>query len=93
LGVGVFHVLQPADRALYAATLATVTRTGGTAFIVAWSDRNPFGRGPARVRRREIRAAFCAATGWRVTGIEAAVLETRLEPGHVHAWLARLRRR
>ena len=58
LDVGLFHVLQPTDRGRYAVSLARVVRPGGTALVVAWSDRNPFGYGPERVTRRAIRAAF-----------------------------------
>lgn len=93
LDVGLFHVLQPGDRSRYAAGLAAVVRPGGRAFVVAWSDRNPFGVGPARVSRRELRAAFAASSGWRVDAIEATTLDTRLPMGSVHAWLARLTRR
>jgi SAM-dependent methyltransferase len=93
LDVGLFHVLQPEDRRTYAAALAELVRPGGSGFIVAWSDRNPFGRGPSRIRRRDLRDTFCLATGWRVASIEPTVLESRLDPGWVHAWLARLRHR
>lgn len=93
LDVGLFHVLQPDDRRRYAAALAAVIRPGGRAFVIAWSDRNPFGVGPARVSRRDLRSSFRAAEGWRVDAIEAGLLETNLSPGTVHAWLARLRRR
>jgi 2-polyprenyl-3-methyl-5-hydroxy-6-metoxy-1,4-benzoquinol methylase len=93
LDAGLFHVLQPADRASYAVGLASVVRPGGTGAVVAWSDRNPFGRGPSRVRRRDLRDAFRVATGWRVESIEPGILESRLEPGRVEAWVARLRRR
>lgn len=93
LDVGLFHVLQPADRRRYAAALAAVVRRGGRGFVVAWSDRNPFGIGPARVRRRDLRDAFRVATGWRVLAIQPAELETRLPGGRVHAWLAILGRR
>lgn len=93
LDVGLFHVLQPSDRQRYAAGLATVVRPGGRGYLVAWSDRNPFGVGPARVGRRELRTVFRAAAGWRVDGIEAAALDTLLPMGSVHAWLARMTRR
>lgn len=93
LDVGLFHVLQPADRRRYAAGLASVVRPGGSGFVVAWSDRNPFGVGPERVRRRDLRDAFRAETGWRVTDIVESELETRLPMGRVNAWLARLSRR
>ena len=66
---------------------------GGTALVVAWSDRNPFGYGPERVTRRAIRAAFGRASGWRVESIEEEQLESRLGTGVVHAWLAIARRR
>jgi len=93
LDVGLFHVLQPEDREPYAASLAAVTRPGGRGFVVAWSDHNPFGIGPTRVRRRDLRLAFRARLGWRVESIEPAFLETRLPIGRAHAWLARIRRR
>jgi SAM-dependent methyltransferase len=93
LDVGLFHVLQPDDRRRYATALASVIRPGGRAFVIAWSDRNPFGVGPARVSRRDLRSSFRAAEGWRVESIEAGLLETNLPAGTVHAWLARLRRR
>jgi SAM-dependent methyltransferase len=93
LDVGLFHVLQPTDRGRYAASLASVVRPGGTALVVAWSDRNPFGYGPERVTRWAIRAAFGRLGGWHVEAIEEERLESRLGTGIVHAWLATVRRR
>lgn len=93
LDVGCFHVLQPDERTPYARQLAAVTRRGGTLLLVAWSDRNPFGRGPSRIRRRDIRDAFRLATGWHVDRIDPGILESNLEPGWVHAWVARVTRR
>ncbi len=93
LDVGLFHTLADDDRARYAAGLAAVIRPGGRAFVLCWSDRNPFGYGPRRIARRELRNAFRASTGWRVDAIEADELASRLPAGQVHAWLARLTRR
>jgi SAM-dependent methyltransferase len=93
LDVGLFHALADEDRPRYAAGLASVVRPSGRAFVLCWSDRNPFGFGPRRVTRRELRATFSAAGGWRVDGIEAEELASRLPGGRVHAWLARLTRR
>ncbi len=92
LDVGLFHTLGDDDRPRYAASLAAAVRPGGNAFVLCWSDRNPFGFGPRRVTRRELRSAFRVATGWRVEAIEAETLETRLPAGGVAAWLARLSR-
>lgn len=93
LDVGLFHTLSDADRPRYAASLAAAVRPCGPAFILCWSDHNPFGFGPRRVSRREIRHAFRAATGWRVERIDAAELASRLPGGRIHAWLVRLTRR
>ena len=88
IDIGLFHTLEDGDRTRYPASLAAALRPGGRAFLLCWSDRNPFGRGPRRVTRREIRAAF--RDGWRVESIEPEWLETRLPEGRVHAWLARI---
>jgi cyclopropane fatty-acyl-phospholipid synthase-like methyltransferase len=92
LDVGLFHTLADDDRPRYAASLAAAVRPGGHAFVLCWSDRNPFGFGPRRVTRRELRATFRAAAGWRVEAIGEETLETRLPAGGVAAWLARLSR-
>ena len=92
LDVGLFHTLGDGDRPRYAASLAGAVRPGGRAFVLCWSDQNPFGFGPRRITRRELRAAFRAAAGWRVEAIGAESLETRLPAGGVAAWLARLSR-
>jgi SAM-dependent methyltransferase len=92
LDVGLFHALSDGDVERYVAGLATVVRPGGTALVVCWSDRNPFGFGPRRVTRRALRQAFRWATGWRVRSIEEEELETRLPTARVAAWLARVER-
>jgi len=93
LDVGLYHSLGDDDGPRYAAGLAAATRVGGRAFILCWSDRNPFGFGPRRVTRRELRSTFRAATGWRVDTIETEELASRVPGRVVHAWLARLTRR
>ncbi|MEI8333828.1 MAG: class I SAM-dependent methyltransferase [Chloroflexota bacterium] len=92
LDVGLFHALSDADAERYVRSLAAVVRPGGAAFVVCWSDRNPFGYGPRRVSRRVLRHTFRRSTGWRVTSIEPELLETRLPQARVAAWLARLER-
>jgi SAM-dependent methyltransferase len=92
LDVGLFHALSDGEADHYVRSLAAVVRPGGEAFVVCWSDRNPFGYGPRRVSRRDLRDAFRRSTGWRVEAIEPEWLETRLPQGRVAAWLARVRR-
>lgn len=93
LDVGLFHILQPDDRRRYARSLARAVSPGGLALVVCWSARNPFGYGPQRITRTMLRRSFVGADGWTVESIEPDELETRLPPGRVHAWLARIRRR
>jgi SAM-dependent methyltransferase len=93
LDVGLFHALGDDEGPRYAASLAAAVRPGGRAFLLCWSDRNPFGVGPRRVTRSEIRSTFRSATGWRVDAIEEEELASRLPGRVVHAWLARLTRR
>jgi SAM-dependent methyltransferase len=88
LDVGLFHTLDDAERLRYAASLGTVLGPGGPAFVLCWSDRNPFGRGPRRISPGEIRETFL--DGWRVEAIDPEWLETRLPDGRIHAWLARI---
>ncbi len=90
LDVGCFHTLQPGDRETYAASLHGVLRTGGRLLLLCWSERNAFGYGPARIRRRDIRSTFRA--GWAIESVTPEMLDTRMEAAQVHAWRAIVRR-
>jgi SAM-dependent methyltransferase len=90
LDVGLFHTLSDAERPRYVTSLRAALRPGGRAFLLCWSDRNPFGRGPRRISPREIRKTF--GDGWRVEAVDPEWLETRLPDGRIHAWLARIAR-
>ncbi len=87
---GLFHCLAPEQRAAYAASLHAVLSPGGRVFILCWSARNPFGLGPERIRKLDIRGSF--RSGWSIEAIDEDSLETLLPAGAVHAWLARIRR-
>jgi SAM-dependent methyltransferase len=90
LDVGLFHTFSDAERPRYAASLGAALWPGGRVFLLCWSDRNPFGRGPRRISPREIRETF--GDGWRVEAVDPEWLETRLPDGRIHAWLARIAR-
>lgn len=91
LDIGLFHTLQPEQRPAYAASLHSSLEPHGRCFLLCWSDRNPFGYGPERIGRTDLRRTF--GRGWIVEGIDEEELESLLEAGRVHAWLARLHRR
>ncbi|HEY6277414.1 MAG TPA: class I SAM-dependent methyltransferase [Streptosporangiaceae bacterium] len=89
---GLFHVFDDGDRARYVASLASVAEPGGTLYLMCFSDRQPGGFGPRRVREDELRAAF--SDGWAVVSIVPEEFE--INPGFgtlsAHAWLATIRR-
>jgi SAM-dependent methyltransferase len=90
LDVGLFHTFSDAERPRYVTSLGAALRPGGRAFLLCWSDRNPFGRGPRRISPQEIRETF--RDGWRVEAVDPEWLDTRLPDGRIHAWLARIAR-
>ena len=93
---GLFHVLSDADRQVYVAGLAQVTKLGGKMFLMCFSDLEPPGPGPRRIRQDEIRAAF--ADGWTVESISPAHFEPnpaakeQFVDGGPRAWFAVIRR-
>jgi cyclopropane fatty-acyl-phospholipid synthase-like methyltransferase len=89
---GLFHVFDDDKRVQYVTSLASVLRSGGTCYLMCFSDRQPGVFGPRRVSRDELITAF--SDGWTVTGIAADAFE--LNPGlsttTAQAWLATIRR-
>jgi SAM-dependent methyltransferase len=90
---GVFHVFSDEDRPRYVASLASVLRPGGTAYLMCFSDRQPGDWGPRRVRQDELRASF--SDGWTVESIAADTFDINPlgDIALVQAWLAVLTRR
>jgi cyclopropane fatty-acyl-phospholipid synthase-like methyltransferase len=87
IDIGMFHTLGDEERPIYAEALRRALVPGGRCFLLCWSERNPWGRGPRRVTQMELLGTF--ERGWTVT-IEPSKLESRLEGDSVHGWLARL---
>jgi cyclopropane fatty-acyl-phospholipid synthase-like methyltransferase len=93
---GLFHVLSDANRRAYVAGLAHVTKLGGKMFLMCFSDQEPAGQGPRRIRQDEIRAAF--ADGWIVESIRSSHFEPNPESketfvdGGPRAWFTVIRR-
>jgi SAM-dependent methyltransferase len=89
---GVFHVFDDANRAGYVASLASVLRSGGTCYLLCFSDRQPGDFGPRRIRQDELREAF--RDGWAIDSIEADTFEVNRDFGmtSAQAWRAAIRR-
>ena len=90
LDSGLFHVLEDDDRPVFVDGLRAVVPPGGRYFLLCFSDRQPGGFGPRRITQDEIRAAF--ADGWRVDSIEPVMIDSAVQRGAAHAWLASITR-
>ena len=87
---GLFHVFDDRDRGEFVGALRASMSPGARYYMLCFSDLEPGGWGPRRIRQDEIRASF--SDGWQVEGIEPTRLEVTVEPGSVHAWLASILR-
>jgi SAM-dependent methyltransferase len=85
---GLFHVFSDDERPRFRESLGRVVRSGGTYFLMCFSDHQPGDWGPRRVTQAEIRAVF--TDGWRVNSIEPSAFETTF--GDAQAWLATISR-
>jgi SAM-dependent methyltransferase len=94
---GLFHLFaDPVRRALYAKSLSSVVRPGGTLFVLGFSDREPtdWGGPRHRIAQEDFGRAF--TEGWFVNYVRPAKWETAV-PQHASrgggdAWLARIER-
>jgi SAM-dependent methyltransferase len=85
-----FHVFGDADLLRYEAGLRQVLPAGGRYLMLCFSDRQPPGFGPRRVRREEIEALF--GDGWRIDEITPATMEVAIDPAGARAWRATVTR-
>jgi SAM-dependent methyltransferase len=88
IDTGLFHVFSDEERVRFTQSLGRVARSGGTYFLMCFSDRQPGDWGPRRVTQAEIRTAF--TDGWRVNSIHPSAFETNI--GDAQAWLASITR-
>jgi SAM-dependent methyltransferase len=92
LDSGLFHSFDSDERRVYAASLASVTRTGGTLHVLCFSDEGA-DTGPHPVRRDDLTAAFGPGTGWAVASIVPDRVLTRFHDDHgAPAWVATVER-
>ena len=92
LDCGLFHTFDRDERPQYVASVASVTRTGGTLFVLCFSDDEPE-TGPHPVTQRELEEAFGSESGWRIAAIDADRIQTRFHDDHgAPAWCATIKR-
>jgi SAM-dependent methyltransferase len=93
LDSGLFHVLEDNQRRRYAESLHSVTRFGGSCYLLCFSERQGGRWPPRRVSREELRASF--TLGWDVAWIQSETFEligTAGAPEVALAWMARIDR-
>ncbi len=86
IDTGLFHTLSDEERPLFVDNLATVMDRGGTYFMLCFSELEPGDHGPRRVTQAEIRNSF--QDGWHINYIRPVIMESRLRPSGIHAWLS-----
>ncbi|WP_174241368.1 class I SAM-dependent methyltransferase [Granulicella sp. L46] len=91
LDCGLFHTFNADERPGYVASLASVTKPGGTLYVLSFSDEGP-DLGPHPVREEEVRAALNAGNGWDIVAVERDWIETRFGHKGLAAWFVTARR-
>ena len=92
LDCGLFHAFDGSERPGYVASLASVTKPGGTLYVLCFSDDGP-GTGPHPVSQEQLRAAFRPGTGWDVAAIEPDRVLTRFhDDAGAPAWFVTIKR-
>ncbi len=91
LDCGLFHTCDGEERTSYVASLASVTETSGTLFLLCFGDEAP-ALGPHPIGQEELRAAFDHRSGWHVVSIEPARIQTTFVESGLPAWFATITR-
>jgi 2-polyprenyl-3-methyl-5-hydroxy-6-metoxy-1,4-benzoquinol methylase len=91
LDCGLFHAFEGDEQTRYAASLASVTKHGGTVYVLCFSDEEPESV-PHPIRQEELRAAFNPSSGWNVTAIQRERIETRIHDHGAPAWFVTIKR-
>lgn len=91
LDCGLFHTCDDQERPRYVASVAAATSSGGTLYLLCFSDDAP-DIGPHPVRAEELRAAFDRRSGWDVAAVEPDRIQTTFMQDGVPAWFATIKR-
>jgi cyclopropane fatty-acyl-phospholipid synthase-like methyltransferase len=83
---GFFHALPDKKGPVFVKSLASVLDSGGTYFMMCFSEHEAGSWGPRRVTQAEIRESF--RQGWHINYIREAKLDTNLGSRKCCAWLS-----
>ena len=94
---GLFHTFSDQDRQKYVAGLIQVLKSGGTLFLMCFSDAEPGTVGPRRITQRDLQEAF--ADGWKIESIAPSIFAlnpnfkgAEFSPSGPKAWFAVVKR-
>jgi SAM-dependent methyltransferase len=91
LDCGLFHTCDDNERALYVASLASVTRLAATVYVLCFSDDAP-AIGPHPISRADLEEGFNEGSGWAIAAIEADAIQTTFVESGIPAWFATIAR-
>jgi cyclopropane fatty-acyl-phospholipid synthase-like methyltransferase len=83
---GFFHALPDKKRPVFVRSLVSVLDSGGTYFMMCFSEHEPGSWGPRRLTQAEIRESF--RQGWFINYIQEAKFDTNLGSRKCNAWLS-----
>ncbi|NHJ21394.1 MAG: class I SAM-dependent methyltransferase [Candidatus Lokiarchaeota archaeon] len=83
---GLFHTFSNSERILFRTSLSNVLSIKGTYYMLCFSNIEPPGFGPRRIRKEEIYETF--TDNWNVISIKPEIFESTF--GDAHSWLAKI---
>ena len=84
---GLFHTFSDDERERFVRSLNSALETGGTYFMLCFSEKEPTDwGGPRRVTKEEIRSSF--QKGWKINYIKEARFESSYHSDGGMAWLS-----
>ncbi|MEO8457157.1 MAG: class I SAM-dependent methyltransferase [Chloroflexota bacterium] len=92
LDSGLFHTFDADERPSYVASLASVTESGGTLYVLCFSDQGAE-TVPHPVSQQDLRAAFNPGAAWSIVSLEPDRVHTRFhDENGAPGWLAKIKR-
>jgi ubiquinone/menaquinone biosynthesis C-methylase UbiE len=83
---GLFHTFSNLERTLFRISLSKVLSVDGMYYMLCFSNNEPPGFGPRRIRKEEIYNTF--TNNWNVISIKPEIFESTF--GDSHAWFAKI---
>lgn len=91
IDVGLFHAFDDQERHRAVEALGHIVESGGSYYVLCFSDREPGHWPPRRVSEADLRASF--SEGWHVEWVRHTTFELSQRPLGANALLARIDRR